>query len=98
MSVGTAGLSDGAVVVGVDGTDTSQRALAVAAELATGLGARLWAVHALGMMTVIDGEHVSAEGRQEDPLAASTSSDRHSTTITSRQGEYTSTCNSPFAC
>ena len=66
MSVGTAGLGDGAVVVGVDGTDTSQHALAVAAELATGLGARLWAVHALGLMTVIDGEHVPSEGRQEE--------------------------------
>ncbi|MEM8620999.1 MAG: universal stress protein [Actinomycetota bacterium] len=62
----TAGLGDGAVVVGVDGTDTSRHALIVAAELAAGLGARLRAVHALGLMTVIDGEHVSSEGRQEE--------------------------------
>ncbi len=61
-----AALDDGAVIVGVDGSDTSRHALLVAADLASALGARLWAVHALGLMTVIDGEHVPSEGRQEE--------------------------------
>lgn len=44
MSVFSTG-SCGAIVVGVDGSDSSERALMVAAELAANLGCRLVAVH-----------------------------------------------------
>jgi nucleotide-binding universal stress UspA family protein len=49
---------DGPVLVGVDGSDDSQRALAVAARLAGALGAKVHAVHALGLMTILNGRRV----------------------------------------
>jgi nucleotide-binding universal stress UspA family protein len=55
----------GPVVVGVDGSVNAQQALAVAADLARNLGAELTVFHALGLMTVIDGEHVPSEGHRE---------------------------------
>ncbi len=60
---------DGPVLVGVDGSDTSARALHVAATLASRLNAELVVVHAVGLMSVIDGRHVPSEGRH-DELAA----------------------------
>ncbi len=59
----------GPVLVGVDGSSTSGRALMLAAELAERLGAELVVVHALGLLTVIDGEHVPARGRRDEVRA-----------------------------
>jgi nucleotide-binding universal stress UspA family protein len=55
----------GPVVVGVDGSVNAQQALAVAADLAKTLGVELTVFHALGLMTVIDGEHVPSEGHRD---------------------------------
>lgn len=56
----------GPIVVGVDGSANSRRALAVAASLATVTGAPVVAVHALGLLTTLDGERVpSSEHRGE---------------------------------
>jgi nucleotide-binding universal stress UspA family protein len=55
----------GPVVVGVDGSANAQQALSVAADLARNLGVELTVFHALGLMTVIDGEHVPSEGHRE---------------------------------
>lgn len=60
---------DGPVLVGVDGSTTSARALSVAASLAQRLDTELVVVHAVGLMSVIDGRHVPSEGRR-DELAA----------------------------
>jgi nucleotide-binding universal stress UspA family protein len=56
----------GPVVVGVDGSANSRRALNVAAELARNSGAELIAVHSLGLMAVLDGEHVPASEHREE--------------------------------
>lgn len=66
MSATSAAPTRGPVVVGVDASDNAQHALGIASQLAVGLGVELLAVHALGLMTVIDGEHVSSEGRQDE--------------------------------
>jgi nucleotide-binding universal stress UspA family protein len=56
----------GPIVCGVDGSPNAARALAVAAALADATGADIVAVHALGLMSEIDGEHVpSAEHRAD---------------------------------
>ncbi len=56
----------GPVVVGVDGSRDARRALAIATHLARSTGTQLLAVHALGLLAVIDGEHVpSFEHRDE---------------------------------
>ncbi len=56
----------GPIVVGVDGSANSCRALDVAAKLAAATGSEVFAVHALGLLSTIDGEHVpSAEHRDE---------------------------------
>jgi nucleotide-binding universal stress UspA family protein len=55
----------GPVVVGLDGSVNAQEALAVAADLAKTLGVELTVFHALGLMTVIDGEHVPSEGHRD---------------------------------
>jgi nucleotide-binding universal stress UspA family protein len=58
--------STGPVVVGVDGSSNARRALDVAARLARATGAEVVAVHALGLMATIGGEHVpSSEHRGE---------------------------------
>ena len=56
----------GPVVVGVDGSTNAQRALALAADLARAFDADLAVFHALGLMTVIEGRHVPAEGHRDD--------------------------------
>jgi len=56
----------GPVLVGVDGSDNSQRALAVAAQLAHALGAEVCAVHALGLMTMIDGHKVPSHDHRDE--------------------------------
>jgi nucleotide-binding universal stress UspA family protein len=54
------------VVVGVDGSPDASRALDLATDLARSIDAELVAVHALGLMAVVDGEHVpSFEHRDE---------------------------------
>jgi nucleotide-binding universal stress UspA family protein len=54
----------GPVVVGADGSSNAARALEVAAWLATSTGVELVVVHALGLTTVLDGEHVPTEGNE----------------------------------
>lgn len=50
------------VVVGVDGTDGSDRALRWASELASAVGATVVAVHALGLLDSSGGPTVPVEG------------------------------------
>lgn len=56
----------GPVVVGVDGSSNAQRALALAAALARSFDVDLVVLHALGLMTVIEGRHVPSEGHRDD--------------------------------
>jgi nucleotide-binding universal stress UspA family protein len=56
----------GPVVVGVDGSANAQLALGVAADLARRLDVDLVVLHALGLMTVIEGRHVPSEGHRDD--------------------------------
>lgn len=46
------------ILVGLDGSEMSHRAVAHAAAYAKALGAEVVAVHAVGLMSIIDGEHV----------------------------------------
>jgi nucleotide-binding universal stress UspA family protein len=56
----------GPVIVGVDGSDNARRALETAAQIASALGTSVVAVHALGLLAVIDGNKVpAAEHRDE---------------------------------
>lgn len=56
----------GPIVCGVDGSSNAVRALEVAASLAEATGADIVVVHALGLLSTIDGERVpSAEHRHE---------------------------------
>lgn len=56
----------GPIVCGVDGSPNSRRALGVVRHLAVATGAEVIAVHALGLMSELDGEHVpSSEHRDE---------------------------------
>jgi nucleotide-binding universal stress UspA family protein len=58
--------SRGPIVVGVDGSPNSRRALGVARSLADATGVTVLAVHALGLMSQIDGNHVpSSDHRGE---------------------------------
>lgn len=59
-------LSGGPVLVGVDGSANSQRALALAASIAARFDLDLRVVHAVGLMSVIDGQHVPSEGRHDE--------------------------------
>ena len=59
-------LTSGPVIVGVDGSSNAQRALAVAAEIARQFDRDLAVFHAIGLMTVIEGEHVPSEGHRDD--------------------------------
>jgi nucleotide-binding universal stress UspA family protein len=54
----------GPVVVGADGSSNATRAMAVAAWLATATGGELVVIHALGLTTILDGEHVPTEGNE----------------------------------
>jgi len=56
----------GPVIVGVDGSPNAQGALALADELARRFGVELVVLHAVGLMSVIDGEHVPSEGRRDE--------------------------------
>jgi nucleotide-binding universal stress UspA family protein len=56
----------GPVVVGVDGSPNAQRALGLAALLARSVDVDLVVLHALGLMTVIEGRHVPSEGHRGD--------------------------------
>lgn len=56
----------GPVVVGVDGSPDAARALDVAITLARSTDAELVAIHALGLLTVVDGEHVPAFEHRDD--------------------------------
>lgn len=55
-----------AVVVGVDGSPDAQHALRLARDVAERFDAELVVVHAVGLMAVIDGEHVPSEGRRAE--------------------------------
>jgi nucleotide-binding universal stress UspA family protein len=66
MSAADSNPTSGPIVVGVDGSTNAHRALMVAARLAVALDVPVIAVHALGMMTSIDGRRVpAAEHRDE---------------------------------
>lgn len=51
----------GPIVVGTDGSPSAERALQVAARLGRALGVEVVAVHAVGMMTELDGQYVPTE-------------------------------------
>ncbi len=55
----------GPVVVGVDGSPNARRAVAVAASLAGSFDTELVVIHAVGLMSVIDGRHVPSEGHRD---------------------------------
>ena len=55
----------GPVVVGVDGSDNAVVALDCAAMLAKAIGAELLVLHAVGLTTVLDGEHVPTDGNEQ---------------------------------
>lgn len=55
----------GPVIVGVDGSANAQRALALAAGLAERYEVELVVLHAVGLMSLIDGQHVPSEGRRD---------------------------------
>jgi len=58
------------IVVGVDGSEDSQRALAWAVGLVEGPGAEIIAVHALGLLAHNDGESdVPSSGYRDDVVA-----------------------------
>ena len=59
-------LGSGPVIVGVDGSSNAQRALSIAAEIARRFDLDLAVFHAIGLMTVIDGQHVPSEGHRDD--------------------------------
>lgn len=58
--------SSGPVIVGVDGSPNAQRALRLAADIARRFDLDLAVFHAIGLMTVIEGEHVPSEGHRDD--------------------------------
>lgn len=60
------GLLVGPIIVGVDGSANAERALAVAARLGVALGVEVRAVHALGMMTTIDGHKVPSHDHRSE--------------------------------
>ncbi len=66
MSGGGVTRPTGPIVVGVDGSADAGRALDAAVELAQAFGTELRAVHALGLMTIIDGEHVPSFDHRND--------------------------------
>ena len=65
-STNAGAIGGGPVIVGVDGSDNAQRALALAAEIARRLDLDLAVFHAIGLMTMIEGRHVPSEGHRDD--------------------------------
>lgn len=72
----------GPIICGVDGSRNARRAIDLARTLAVATGAEVVAVHALGLLTELDGEHVPSSEHRDDieqrlrtewcePLAAS---------------------------
>ncbi|HUS43396.1 MAG TPA: universal stress protein [Ilumatobacteraceae bacterium] len=59
-------ISSGPVIVGVDGSSNAQLALSMAAEIARRFDLDLAVFHAIGLMTMIEGEHVPSEGHRDD--------------------------------
>lgn len=59
-------ITGGPVVCGVDGSRNAQRAIDVATTLATSIGVDVIAVHALGLMSKIDGEHVTSFDHRDE--------------------------------
>lgn len=59
-------ITGGPVVCGVDGSRNAQRAIDVATTLATSIGVDVIAVHALGLMSTIDGEHVTSFDHRDE--------------------------------
>jgi nucleotide-binding universal stress UspA family protein len=58
--------TSGPVIVGVDGSANAKRALALAAEIARRFDLDLAVFHAIGLMTIIEGQHVPSEGHRDD--------------------------------
>ncbi|MGB0114203.1 MAG: universal stress protein [Ilumatobacteraceae bacterium] len=56
----------GPIVVGIDGSANAQRAVAVAADLAQRFDTELVVLHAVGLMSVVDGEHVASDGHRDE--------------------------------
>lgn len=61
--------TNGAIVVGLDGSPNSRHALVRATRLALDCGAPLVVVHAVGLTEEIDGEHVPTFGRRDEIAA-----------------------------
>ena len=59
-------ITSGPVIVGVDGSTNAKRALALAAEIARRFDVDLAVFHAIGLMTIIEGQHVPSEGHRDD--------------------------------
>ncbi len=59
----------GPVVVGVDGSANSRRALQVAGRHASAIGAPIAVIHAIGLTEEIDGEHVPTFGHRDEIAA-----------------------------
>lgn len=55
----------GPVVVGIDGSANSQRALILAGRYAARAGAHLVVVHAIGLTEMLDGQHVPTHDHQQ---------------------------------
>ena len=53
------------IVVGADGSSNATHALETAAWLAASTGSELLVLHALGLTSMLDGEHVLTEGNEE---------------------------------
>lgn len=58
------------ILVGLDGSDMSARAVVQAATYAKAFGAEVVAAHAVGLMTVIDGEHLPSRDCRDEIDAA----------------------------
>lgn len=56
----------GPIICGVDGSRNARRALDLALTLAHATGAEIIAVHALGLMSEVDGQHVPSREHREE--------------------------------
>ncbi|MEX2627703.1 MAG: universal stress protein [Ilumatobacteraceae bacterium] len=56
----------GPIICGVDGSRNARRAIDLARTLAIATGAEVVAVHALGLMTEVDGEHVPSSDHRDE--------------------------------